>query len=244
MSNTKGSLKREIIIDRLLKRERGYSIQELWEEVNRGLEIECFPTVSINTIRGDIQHIMNHYRVKIEVTKRGKKEIFRYEDPNSSIFKNVLTAGELQHLHSMMMSIRFIDPIQGTLMYKELSNRLSDMLDVDPASDPIVLYKKIPEKANCNRFKALYQHIRTQTPTTIVYTTDGGKSEQKILVHPYYILYDVPVYYLLCHDATNDVAAKIPISSILRMISSPETEFLPNKDFPLQDFYTKHLSRI
>jgi hypothetical protein len=27
------------------------------------------------------------------------------------------------------------------------------------------------------------------------------------------------------------------------MISSPETEFLPNKDFPLQDFYTKHLSQ-
>jgi len=243
MANTKHSVAREIIIDRLLHKRRGYSVYEMLEIVNESLSFEGFPPVSRTTICRDLDTIRCRYRQSLEEEKRSHNVFFRYADPNFTIYKNVLTNNELRHLRSALLSIRFVDPILGTLTYNDLSQGLDDMLNVDPASDPIVLYKKIPSENDQRRYKAIYRHCRTKTPATITYSLGGEESEKEILVHPYFIMYDCPNYYLLCHDATNDAAAKIPISKIRRLASTPEVEFIPNKDFPLQDFYTKHLTQ-
>lgn len=241
MANTKHSVAREIIIDRLLHERCGYSLYEMLDVVNKELEVNGFRHVTLNTIRNDIENFQHLYKQKIQVEQRGYRNYYRYEDPEASIFNNVLTYGEIQHLHSALLSIRFVDPIQGTLMYKELSKRLSGILDVDPASDPIVLYKKIPSKADQRRFKALYQSIRTKTPINITYLPVGSELSQEEVIHPYFILYDDNKYFLLGHTATDNGPAKIPISTISRISSAKGTAFIPNKDYPLKDFYTKHL---
>ena len=243
MANTKNSSAREIILDRLLNHRCGYSVYELCDMVNRSLQLEGYRPVSTNTIRNDLANIRNQYKRSLHVETRRNLKKYRYEDQDSTIFTNVLTNGELQHLHSALMSIRFVDPLQGTLIYDELSEQLADMLDVDSSSDPIVLYKKIPTKADCSRFKALYHHIRTKKPAIITCKPADGAAEEEILVHPYFILFDCPHYYLLCHDATNGGPAKINIQTITRMVTEADIEYIPNKDFPLQDFYAKHLSR-
>ncbi len=244
MANTKHSVAREIIIDRLLHERRGYSLYEILDIVNRELEFQGFREVSLNTIRNDLDNIQYLYRQKLDIEMRSDRcNYYRYSSPDSTIFKNVLTFGELQHLHSALMSIRFVDPLQGSLMYQEMSRRLAGILDIDDASDPIVLYKKIPSKSSCKRFKALYQNIRTKSPIIITCKKDNGDGEYTILVHPYFIMFECPNYYLLCHDATHDKPAKILISRIVHITKASSTEFLPNKDFSLQDFYTKHLTQ-
>lgn len=242
MANTKHSMAREIVIDRLLHERRGYSLYEMLDIVNRDLEFQGFREVTINTIRNDIENIQYLYKQKLDIEMRNDRcKYYRYKSPDSTIFNNVLTFGELQHLHSALMSIRFVDPIQGTLMYQELSRRMANMLDIDNASDPIVIYKKIPSKSSCRKFKTLYQNIRTKTPIIITCKKENGDGEYTILVHPYFIMYDSPNYYLLCHDASHDKPAKILISRITHIVKASSTDFVPNKDFPLQDFYTNHL---
>ena len=241
MANTKHSVAREIIIDRLLHKRRGYSLYEMLETVNKELENNGFRPVSLNTIRNDIDNFRYLYKQKIEVEMRGYRNYYRYEDPNSTIFNNVLTFGEIQHLQSALLSIQLIDPIQGTLMYKELSTRLSNILGVDTESEPIVLYKKVPSKADLERFRVLYQSIRSKTPINITYSPVGSESSQEEVIHPYFILNDDNNYFLLGHASTTGAPAKIPISTISRMSPSYETEFIPNEDFHLKDFYVKHL---
>ncbi len=241
MANTKHSVAREIIIDRLLQKRCGYSLYQIRDYVNDALYFEGYGPVSITTIRRDLETIMVRYRKSLESIKRSHCYVYRYADPNFTIYSNVLTFGELQHLHSALLSIRFIDPIQGTLTYQELSSRLSDMLDVDPASDPIVLYKQIPTKADCNRFRSIYQHIRTKTPAYITFYPEIDKPKYETLVHPYFILHDDSKYYLLGHDSCKHSPIKIPIANIVKLQSASEVDFIPNRDFPLQDFYTKHL---
>ena len=243
MANTKHSVAREIVIDRLLHERRGYSLYEILDIVNRELELQGFREVTLNTIRNDIENIQYLYKQKLDIETRSDRcNYYRYHSADSTIFNNVLTFGELQHLHSALMSIRFVDPLQGTLMYQELSQRMAGMLDIDNASDPIVIYNKIPSKASCRRFKALYQNIRTKSPIIITCKKENGDGEYTILVHPYFIMFDCPNYYLLCHDATNDKPAKILISCITHIVKASSTNFLPNNDFPLQDFYSKHLT--
>ena len=148
MANTKHSTAREIIIDRLLRKRRGYSVYEIMDIVNESLDFEGFSPVSITTIRRDLDTIRYRYKQKLETRKKSHNIYFRYEDPNYTIFNNVLTFGEIQQIQAALLAIRFSDEIQGTQMYIELSKRLADMFDLDHVSDPIVLYKNIPSSAH------------------------------------------------------------------------------------------------
>ena len=242
MANTKHSTAREIIIDRLLRKRRGYSVYEIMDIVNESLDFEGFSPVSITTIRRDLDTIRYRYKQKLETRKKSHNIYFRYEDPNYTIFNNVLTFGEIQQIQAALLAIRFSDEIQGTQMYIELSKRLADMFDLDHVSDPIVLYKNIPSSAQCKRYRALYQCIRTKTPASITYFMDYNKNPRISTIHPYFILKDGSAYYLLGHDSDKNAPVKIPISNILRMHVLNDVPFIPNSDFPLQDFYTKHMS--
>lgn len=242
MANSKHSVAREIIIDRLLHKRRGYSVYEMLDIVNKSLEFEGFGPVSITTIRRDIETIKYRYKQKLDAEKRSYYIYFRYSDPNFTIYSNVLTFGEIQHLHSALLSIRFVDPLQGTLMYKELSKRLADMLDIDPASDPIVLYKKVPSKNDCKRFKALYNYIRNKTPINLTYRSADKITMKDVVIHPYFIYLEGMVYYLLGHvSADKEGPAKIPITSIVQISPAYNTDFIPNQDYPLDVFYSKHI---
>jgi hypothetical protein len=165
-----------------------------------------------------------------------------YEDPNFTIFNNVLTFGELQHIHSALLSIRFLDAIQGTHMYEQLSERLCGLLDLDSYEDPIVLYDKFPHKNDLKRFQSLYELIWSKTPITIVFDLADDNEGKSILVHPYFLIKRGDAWNLLCHDATNDVAAEIPISDIARIHIENDIEFIPNNDFLMKDYYKKHFA--
>ena len=241
MANTKHSTAREIIIDRLLRKRRGYSVYEILDIVNESLNFEGFGPVSITTIRRDLDTIRFRYKQKLEAKKKSHNVYFRYEDPDNTIFNNVLTFGEIQQIQTALLAIRFSDELQGTLMYKELSKRLADMFDLDPGSDPVVLYKNIPSTAECKRYRALYEFIRTKTPISITYYPSIDEKRRESTIHPYFILKDNSKYYLLGHDSDIDTSVKIPISNIIRMSAADGVSFIPNKDFPLKDFYTKHI---
>ncbi len=243
MANNKHSVAREIIIDRLLHKRRGYTVYEMLDIVNESLQFEGFGPVSINTIRRDLDTIRSRYKQKLDSEKRSFNIYYRYEDPNYTIYNNVLTFGEIQHIQTALLAIRFSDEIQGTLMYMELSKRLADMFDLDPGSDPVVLYQHIPSMSECKRYRALYEYIRTKTPACITYYPDIKEKQRESTIHPYFILKDDSNYYLLGHDSSINSPVKIPISNIVRMHPASNTPFIPNKDFPLQDFYTKHMKQ-
>ena len=128
-------------------------------------------------------------------------------------------------------------------MYKELSTRLADMLEIDPASDPIVLYKHLPSNDDCRRFRMLYEYIRTKTPACITYNFEKKEGQREAVIHPYYILNDDAKYYLLGHDEKTDSPIKISISKIINITPADNTEFIPNHDYPLQEFYLKHFTQ-
>lgn len=242
MANTKHSVAREIIIDRLLHQRCGYSLYEMLETVNQELEMNGFRHVTLNTIRNDIENFRHLYRQKIEVELRGYRNYYRYEDPNASIFNNVLTFGEMQHIHAALVSIRFVDAIQGTLMYKQLSKRLCGILELDTADDPILIYEQNHTIADLRRFIAVYDHIRTKTPAVITYKKEYDDSIYETLIHPYFLRQQGANWNLLCHDATNNIAVEIPLSNITRMVSAENIEFRPNEDFNFKNYYKKSVA--
>ena len=239
MANTKHSAAREIIIDRLLRERRGYSAQEIYEIVNDELVIEGLSPVSKNTILGDLRNIQYLYKKNLTIKRQGRHLFYQYKDPDCSLYTNILTFGELQLIQSALNALRYIDPMQGTLMYKELPERVAGILGLETEENPVVIYETPPTLNNLKRFRTLYELILKQYPARISYQTESGKEEKNVIVHPYFLLNRSSEWFLLCHDATNDCAAEIPLSNIAEIDYADETEFIPNQDFPLQDYYKK-----
>ena len=241
MANTKKSVAREIIIDRLLRDRRGYTAAEIAEKVNASLEIDGFKKVSVATIRVDIENFRNLYKQKIEVKRRSYSLYYRYEDKNTTVYNNVLTFGEIKHLQSALQSIRFLDPIQGALIYQQLFERLRKLLKMDSVDNPFLIYETIPDEHELKTFKSVYNFIYTKTTALIRYKPRGSK-EIEIIAFPYFLRQRKYKWSLLCHDATNKKPAEIPLSSIIQVKKYDAVDFLPNVDFPLKDYYKGRIS--
>ena len=243
MANTKHSAAREIIIDRLLRERRGYSLQEILKKVNESLEWEGFPPVSESCIRKDLDVIQHLYNKKLTIEKHSFRLYYKYADPESNIFTNVLTRGELQLIQSALNSIRYIDPMQGTMMYKELPERVSRILGIETEENPVVIYEQPPTFKALMKFRIFYEYILKKIPACISYHTDYGKVERNNIVHPYFLLNRENDWFLLCHNESLNKPAEIPLSAIKHIEFAEDIEFISNKDFPLQDYYKKMFSK-
>ena len=239
MANSKHSAAREIIIDRLLHERRGYSVHEIIDIVNRQLEADGFPPVCINTIRNDMDIIRYRYRIPLDIVKRGQRLIYRYADPNQTIFKTVLTFGELQHIQSAIQSIIFRDPIQASLMYKQISERLGHLLKLDTLGEPILIYEEIPDLDELKMFQSMYNYIQSKSPAIITYKPGRGKKEREIVVHPYFLLQKNQKWNLLCYNGTDEKPAEIPITTISNVAPADGVELIPNKYFDFKEYYKK-----
>lgn len=236
MANTKHSTAREIIIDRLLHKRRGYSIYEMLEIVNKSLDFEGFPPVSLSSIRRDIETIRYHYKARIQTKKRRYQTLLRYEDPDFSLYKNVLTFGEIDQIRNALMCIRLKDEILGTMMYEQLSKRLADIIGIDHATEPVVIYEHVCEPRDMKKYTTIYNNIMQKQPMLLT-VQNNEEAQEKMVVHPYYLYHKSYNWLLLGHDSTNSRPVKIPISNIKSIASAPEIEFIPNKDFPIQKYY-------
>ena len=243
MANTKNSVAREIIIDRLLHQRRGYSIREMLDIVNRHLEMDGFRPVCLNTIRNDIEMMMYRYRIPLETEKHSYRVYYRYKDPDQTIFKTVLTFREMQHIQSAIQSIVFTDPVQGALMYKQLSERVSSLLKLDLTGEPILIYELIPELEELKMFQSMYNCIQAKTPATIKYRPGKGKKEREIIVHPYYMRQKNQKWILLCYNSTDEKHEEIPITAISNVATAEGVEFIPNGYFDFKDYY-KNLKSV
>ena len=243
MANTKHSVVREIVIDRLLRERRGYSLQEMLERVNEALDLEGFPPVSESCIRKDLDVIQHLYNKRLTIEKHSFRLYYKYKDPDNTIFTNVLTRGELQLIQTALNTIRYIDSMQGTMMYKELPERVSRILGLETDENPVVIYEQPPTLNNLKRFRILYEYILKKLPACITYHTKSGKIRRDNIIHPYFLLNRENDWYLLCHNETINKPAEIHLSAIKHIEFAEDTEFIPNTDFPLQDYYKKVFSK-
>ena len=242
MANTKNSAVREIVIDRLLHQRRGYSVKEILEKVNAELVLNGLDTVSMNTIRNDIQNFRTIYKQTLHIVRKSYYTYFSYADPNFTIFKNVFTHSELRLIRNAILSICYMDSTQGHLVYQQLCDQLGNQLDLNSDDDPFLIYEDSPSEVELGIFQLLYEYIRTHTPAAITYIPGSHEPEREIQVHPYFLRQKQHKWYLLCRNATDNCPEEIPISVIIRVVTASDLKFQPNEDFPLKELLLKHFS--
>lgn len=106
MPNTKNFSLRERILDRLLSRRDGVSVQDAIRVINRHLSERGVPLVkSKDTILNDLTEISNANFVEIETLqdKFDRRIVrYRYKDPSFSIYKSPLTQQDVKQIRGAL----------------------------------------------------------------------------------------------------------------------------------------------
>ena len=90
-------------------------------------------------------------------------------------------------LHSAILSICYLDEVQGQLVFTQLTDQLGAQLELNSTDEPILLYENTPSAVELSIFQQLYEFIRTHTPAVITYIPGTIEPERDIKVHPYFL---------------------------------------------------------
>lgn len=236
MANVKNAGVREIILDRYLRKRRGYTINELMELVNKHLVLEGFrPITAGNTIRNDLTYISNRWKQPIRESKRRQAICYCYEDPSFSIFKCEFTLAEKQFIHSLLINCKFMDILQGSPLCQELEEHLREELYPDSYEQPILIFENIPNETAEYYFSVCYDSIRSRQPILVVHARNKGKPASTI--HPYFLRQHRQKWHLLGYDDQQDVVTCICVNDILSIEKDYDAAFIPRSADDVNDYY-------
>ena len=237
MANVKSAGVREIILDRCLKKRRGYSVNELLEKINKELEFNGLrPVTSGNTIRNDLTNISNRWQQPIEEFKRGHAVCYRYADPSFSIYHGQLSRSEIKLIHSVLLNTKFMDLYQGCSLFDELITKMEGQLYPHAYQQPILLYENIPDERTQRHQNMLYDCIRRQQPVRITISSDQS-GQAAMTVHPYFLRQQDSQWHLLGQEDQSLKAVCIRINDIISIVESEGIPFVPNTTFSAEAYY-------
>ncbi len=237
MANLKNAGVREIIIDRCLKDGRGYTIEELKERVNKALRLDGLSQVtSPVTIYYDLENIANRWKQSIKKEKRGKAYVYSYADPKFSIFNDQLTRGELKQIQGVVRDLKFLDAYQGSLIYKELDERLTDLLNIDHYQAPILFYENLNGPNDLLHFRLLYECIRDKRAINVEHSTKRKRRCRRRL-SPYLMRQHKQKWHLLGRETDTAKMEALPLEDIQSIEIDESVPYESGEPFDIDELF-------
>ncbi|GAA4829420.1 WYL domain-containing protein [Algivirga pacifica] len=204
-----------------------YSIEDL---INACVEkIKGIKSVSLRTIKGDIQIMRDEYKAPIFYDKAHNS--YYYDDPNYSIYKQQLTAEDHNQLHHLLHQLR---NVEGFPQVKEL-DELIQKLEKGPyapkgkSSGPVIEFENVNYKG-ASQLPELHEATLNKWVLTLWYQP-FNKELEVIKVHPYRIKEYNKRYYLIGHNEEKNSIHQYPLDRIEDFEIHKTEPFISNRTF-------------
>ena len=199
MPQDKNTRARHLILDSLF-RNYTLTIDEILDKVNRELGLKCLPTVSLRTIRNDLNIFETDYNADFDPQKKtGKKRLYCYTDRNFYAFKSrELSDNEKKIIKSGITIIEQIECLPGNVSFEKVKMELCELANYTPDSEPVVFYEGNPYLHGLDTWwKTLYDAIKSKTVLKIHYK-DFENNEFDFIVIPYALKEYNHRWFLIC----------------------------------------------
>ena len=235
MANVKNGAFRESIIDRYLRKRRGFSTREIFDKCNDALELRGEkPITALNTIRNDMLSIENRWNIIIEEIRNGREIRYRYEDPNFSIFNNPLNENEIAQLSEAVSLLRRFEGMPGFGWLEEMSAHIQKTVSTNP--EPVIGFDENKELKGKNFFTPLFNSIKSKKAIKIKYHSYKNSKQIEAVIHPYYLKEYNQRWFLF---ALNDQYKTISNFALDRIekIEQVNTEYIPNTTIDFDSYF-------
>ena len=188
MATNKNAQLRFHILDRCFSSlNRKFEINDLLEEVNDKLSEASVAPISLRTLRSDIEEMRSSYNAPIETYPiEGKRCYYRYSDRRFSIYKNELSASDIDKLQS---TIDMLDRFRGSASFAWLEDIISNLecrFGLKSNAEHLVSFEQNEQLKGLEHLTYVIDATINHESLDVLYQTFNGK-EMNMTLHPYFV---------------------------------------------------------
>lgn len=202
MPNTKNFSLRAQILDRLLCKKEGVSVQEALRVINSHLSAKgATPVTTKDTILKDLTEIANFKFVNIVEFRDGLDARiirYRYENPDSSIYKMAFTPEEIQQIKGSLDILSHFEGMPQMEWIRDLCARFDVFISTTDL--PVVEFEETDSVFGRTFFTGLFHAIIEKRPIYLTYQVFGKKPRTHLL-YPYFLKQFKQRWYLVAKNA-------------------------------------------
>ncbi len=238
MPNSKNFCLRAHVLDRLLSRREGVSVQEALRVINRHLSDKGVPPVtSKDTILKDMTEMANEYYVDIEEFRDGfdaRVIRYRYEKPGASIYHTTFTQGEIQQIKAALDILSRFEGMPQMEWIRDLCARFD--VFISSTDLPVVEFEETDSVFGREFFTGLFHAIISKRPIYLNYKRFGKKARTHLL-YPYFLKQFDRRWYLVAKNAHHlDSIASYALDRMNSFEVSLLDEYVP-LDINVHDYF-------
>jgi predicted DNA-binding transcriptional regulator YafY len=221
MPITKDAYTRFRILDSFFSNQfKTYTIDNLLEDLNNKLE-EIHPRmrISIRQLRYDLAYMTGPDGWDIEFVDEldGKKKIFRYADPDFSIFQQPLNNGQLELITNV---IRMLESYTDSSYMGEMAdalNTLKMISDDSNKAEKTIGLDLLDNYKGREHKQPLHDAIRTPYALSMQYQPFGSKEANKGDFHPQFLkTYNNRWFLMGCWHSEKEMLTVLPLDRIIK----------------------------
>lgn len=179
---------RQRVIDRMLQRKGGATVQEIMDGVNEELRFHGLPVVtSRSTIYSDLDFISSVFGAEVIHTAVGRFHYHRYADPSFSLYRLNLPDEEVQTINRTLDILSRFQGVDGFDWVGETMTRLKHSLFRVPDGEEVIHFQAAPGYCGTPFLFPVFEAIRSRRPIAFVHQPFGKASREWVL-HPYLLV--------------------------------------------------------
>ena len=238
MPNTKNFFLRVRILDSLLCKRNGVSLQEALHVINRALIARGVPPVSSkDTILKDMTEIANTYHVNIITVPDGIDHRiirYKYENPFFSIYKIPFTAEDKQTIQGFLNYLSQFEGMPQMDWVRDFCARFDVYLS--SSDTPVVEFEETDSIFGRTFFTGLFHAIIEKQPINLTYKVFGKKPRTHLL-YPYFLKQFKQRWYLIAKNHKHlDSISSYALDRMISFEHSILQEYIP-LDIDVHDYF-------
>lgn len=227
--------KRYEIIDSCLRRsDRQWTKQQLLQYLsnNSGNKL------SEAMLRVDIEHMRAHFKAPIQEAKKGRSNVYFYDDPDFSIKSLPLAPSDIRLLKEASILLQQLQGFTVTTEMAAIVNRLEQRAQTGDEKKPaFIAFENLPIASGAHLLQDFYDSIEHQTPLAIQYHpfTDPGPSER--IFHPAFLKEFNNRWFVLGFDETLQRTITLALDRVKSMRPAKKTDYRTDPAFHAQTWF-------
>lgn len=231
------------ILDRCFSNvHRDYTFSELLEKVNDELRYLNGTSVSRRQLWDDIREMQYEpFKAPIEsiATGFGREHIYRYSDPDFSIYKSALSDQEIANLRTTIEMLGRYRGLPSYAWLEEVISNLEYRFGIKSNSENVIEFDQNEQLKGLEFLSDFIDATVAHQPISIVYRTFSGR-ETTTTFHPYYVKQFNNRWFLFGLEEDKKYGNHIANRALDRIVSfTPLTNvpFIQNKDIDFKVFF-------
>lgn len=235
MPATKNATIRYKVLDKCF---RDFHNRYYIEDLLRCVEEELSYPIQRRQLLADIEHMESDsgWQIPLQRIKDGHRVYYRYSDPHFSVFKQALSADEVEKLRELTLMLNRFRGLPNTEWLDEFTSRLENEFGDFNRTENVMSFQNNTYLDGIDYLNDLFEAIIHKKVLNIKYKP-FGKNTLDFCLHPYHLKQYNNRWFLLGWENNKQYMPNIALDRIESIEVNENEEYIPNTTIDFDDYF-------